>query len=270
VKPGAKILDVAEEIEKNIVEAGGSIAFPVNICINDVTAHYTPRLNDEIVLSEDDVVSVDLGVHVDGFIADTAYTLDFSGKYGKMLEANEKALKNVIELVKPGVSVSVLGAVVQETLTASGFKPIENLTGHEVKQYDLHAGLSIPNIKVPYDWEVKDDMVLAIEPFATDGGGRVVESKKPEIYSLINPKPTRMREARLILDEIEERKSLPFAQRWFAKKIPPLKIGLAFSELTSKGILKSYPPLHEVERGVVSQFEHTVVVTKDGCEVTTE
>jgi len=269
VKPQARILDIAEAIEAKILTEGGELAFPVNICINDVTAHYTPKINDETVLGEKDVVSVDLGVHVDGYIADTAYTLDLSGAYGRMLEANELALSQVISLIKPGVSVATLGEAVQKTLMAARFKPIENLTGHEVKQYDLHAGLSIPNIKVPYDWPLKEGMVLAIEPFATDGSGRVVESKKPEIFSLINSKPTRMREARIILDEVEARQSLPFAQRWLAKKIAPLKIGLAFSELTSRGILRSYPPLHEVARGVVSQFEHTVIVTGDGCEVTT-
>jgi methionyl aminopeptidase len=162
-----------------------------------------------------------------------------------------------------------VGEVVQETISSAGFKPIENLTGHEVKQYNLHAGLSIPNIKVPYNWKIEEGMVLALEPFATDGYGRVVESKKPEIYSLVGRKPTRSKEARVIMDEVEERKSLPFAERWFSGKINPLKISLAFSELTSKKILRAYPPLHEVKKGVVSQFEHTVIVTGEGCEVIT-
>lgn len=269
VKPGAKIFDIAETIESRICENDAGLAFPVNICINDVTAHYTPKIGDETELSESDVVSVDLGVHVDGYIADTAYTLDLSGEYGKLLSANKKALDESLKLVKPGVSVSTIGETVQSILHDAGFKPIENLTGHEVKQYDLHAGLSVPNIKVPYDWVIEEDMVLALEPFATDGYGRVVESKKAEIYSLINPKPIRLREARIIIKEVAERQSLPFAERWLAGKISPLKIGLAFKELVSADILRSYPPLHEMKNGVVSQFEHTVIVTSDGCEVTT-
>ncbi|MFH1789166.1 MAG: type II methionyl aminopeptidase [Candidatus Altiarchaeota archaeon] len=269
VKTGAKILEVAEAIESRILGQGAGLAFPVNICINDVTAHYTPKIGDETTLSDKDVVSVDLGVHVDGFIADTAYTMDLSGEYGKMLEANETALSESIKLVKPGLSVSRIGETVQNILQEAGFKPIENLTGHEVQQYDLHAGLSVPNIKVPYDWIIEEDMVLALEPFATDGYGRVVESRKPEIYSVVNPKPIRLREARVILKEVEDREGLPFAERWLAGKIGPLKIGLAFKELVSKDILKPYPPLHEVKNGRVSQFEHTIIVTSDGCEVTT-
>jgi len=269
VKPGALLLELAEGVESKIVEEGGMLAFPVNLCVNDVTAHYTPKADDDSALGEGDVVSVDLGVHVDGYIADTAYTLDFSGEYGPMLEANEAALDAVLSEMKPGVSVSALGGLVQSTLNGAGYKPIENLTGHEVKPYDLHAGFSIPNIPVPYDWRIEEGMALAIEPFATDGYGRVVESKNAYIYSLLLPKPTRNREARAIIAEVAERRKLPFAQRWLAKNISPLRLAPALRELTSRDILKAYHELHEREHGVVSQFEHTLVVTADGCEVTT-
>jgi len=270
VKEGAKILDIAEKIESKIKELGGEFAFPVNICINDITAHYTPSFQDNILIQAGDVISVDLGVHIDGFIADTAYTVDLSGNYGKMLETNELALENAISLIRAGTSVSDTGAIVQRTITDAGYKPIENLTGHEVKQFDLHAGLSIPNIKVPYDWKIEEGMVLALEPFATDGYGRVIESKNAEIFSLLDSKPTRLREARILLKEIEPRKELPFAERWFARKINPLRLSLALRNLVSDEILKAYPILHEKEKGVVSQFEHTVIVTGDGCEVTTK
>jgi methionyl aminopeptidase len=269
IKEKSKLLDIAEKIEKKILDLGGGIAFPVNICLNDVTAHYTPKFNDESVIKEGDVVTIDLGAHVDGFIADTAYTIDLSGNYGKMLEANEDALDKVIGLVKPNISVSELGRTVQKTLVDAGFKPIENLTGHEVKKYDLHAGLSIPNIEVPYDWRIREGMVLALEPFATDGLGRVIESKRAEIFSLLEAKPTRMREARMLLNEVVKREKLPFAERWFSKKINPMKLGLVLRDLVSSEILKAHPTLHEKEKGIVSQFEHTVIVTEDGCEVTT-
>jgi len=269
IKPGVKLLDVAEKVESRILGVGAKIAFPVNICINDVAAHYAPKINDELVFSSKDVVSLDVGVHIDGFIADTACTVDLSGEFGKLLDVNEKSLEEAIVAIKPGASVSLIGEIVQDTIQSAGFKPIENLTGHEVKQYDLHAGLSIPNIKVPYDWRIEEGMVLAIEPFATDGYGRVVESKKPEIYSMIDRKPTRMREARIIMKEMEDRESLPFAERWLSKKVSPLKIPLAVNELLSKNIITGYPPLHEMKKGIVSQFEHTVIVLEDGCEVTT-
>jgi methionine aminopeptidase len=145
VKPGAKLLDIAEAVESKIFEKGGRLAFPVNVCVNEVTAHYTPKFNDTAVLTENDVVSVDLGVHVDGFIADMAYTVDLTGEYSKLLEVNELALEKSIEVVRPGASVSEIGEIVQSTITSAGYKPIENLTGHEVKQYDLPAGLWSPS-----------------------------------------------------------------------------------------------------------------------------
>ncbi len=270
IKENAKIREIAEKIEGKILESGGEIAFPVNICINDITAHYTPKWNDSTILTGRDVISVDIGVHIDGFIADTAYTIDLSGDYGRMRGVNEKALETAISIIKPEISVAEIGKEVQRIIKDAGFKPIENLTGHEVKQYDLHAGISIPSIEVPYNWKIKEGMVLAIEPFVTNGYGRVIESKQAEIFSLEKIKPTRMQESRLILNEIEKRRKLPFAERWFAKKINPLKLDLVFRELLSNKILKAYPVLHEKEKGIVSQFEHTVIVTKDGCEVITK
>jgi methionyl aminopeptidase len=269
VKVDAKLLDVADKIEKKIEEKKAGIAFPVNICINDVAAHYAPKFNDETRIMKNDVVTIDLGVHIDGYIADTAYTIDLSGKYDKMLAANENALEAAIELIKPGASISDIGAAVQKTLNDAGYKPIENLTGHEVEQYDLHAGIAIPNIKLTFDRRIEEDMVLAIEPFATDGAGRVVEARQAEIFSLQNLKPIRMKEARMLLDEIADRGKLPFAQRWYEKKINPVRMSLALNNLLSAGILYAHPVLHEKNKGIVSQFEHTIIVTADGGEVTT-
>jgi len=269
IKPGVKLLDVAEEIEKKVTDEGAGIAFPVNISLNDAAAHYTPKYADTAVFGGKDIVKLDVGVHVDGYIADTATTVDLSGKYGKMLDANRKALDEAIKLVKPGTSVSSIGETVQSILSAAGYKPIENLTGHELKQYDLHAGLSVPNIKVPYDWEIKEDMVLAIEPFATDGAGHVIESRNAEIYSVESERPLRLREARALMAEVSERQGMPFAARWYGKKISPLRLHLTLQQMVQIGILRAYPPLHDRAKGMVSQFEHTIIVTSDGCEVTT-
>jgi len=269
VKPGVKYIEVTDRIEDMLAKEGLGSAFPVNISVNDAAAHYTPKTNDAAVFTEKDLVKLDIGVHIDGYIADTASTIDLTGEYGKMMEANQKALEEAIKLVKPGVSVSKIGETVQSILNKAGYKPIENLTGHELKQYDLHAGLSIPNIKVPYDWSIKEGMVLAFEPFATDGAGHVIESKHAEIYSVEEERPTRLKEARMLLEEVSERQGMPFATRWLAKKIPQTKLTLALNQLVQQGILKAYPPLHDRGKGMVSQFEHTLIVTEDGCEVTT-
>jgi methionyl aminopeptidase len=270
VKVGAKAYDVAENVEERIASLGGSVAFPVNISINDIAAHYSPKIGDELVFTEKDVVKVDVGVHVDGYIADTAKTVDLTGEYGKMCEANEKALDEALKMIRPGVSVSDIGESVQSALASYGFKPIENLTGHEVKQYDLHAGLSIPNIKVPYDWRLKEDMVLAIEPFATDGAGHVIESPKAEIYSQVGDGKVRMMEARSFLKEIEKKQKLPFAARWYGGSYSQIKLSLILKQLVQAEILKAYPPLHDKNSGTVTQYEHTVIVTEDGARITTK
>jgi methionyl aminopeptidase len=269
VKPGVRHLDIADGIESRLAEEGVESAFPVNISINDAAAHQTPKYADTTVFGDSDVVKLDLGVHVGGYIADTAVTVDLSGRYGKMVDANLKALDAAVAVIRPGVSVSKIGETVQEIIRGAGYRPIENLTGHELKQHDLHAGLSVPNIKVPYDWEIKEGMALAIEPFATDGAGHVIESKKAEIFSVVSERPTRLREARLLLDAVAEREGLPFAARWYGKTVPPMKLTLVLNQLVQSGILKAYPPLHDRTGGIVSQFEHTVIVTEDGCEVTT-
>ncbi len=266
---GMKIVEIANNIEKRIEELGGKIAFPVNICINDITAHYTPKFNDNTVISKNDIVSVDLGVHIDGYIADTAYTIDLSNKYKDLLNVNREALERVTEIIKPEMSVAEIGREVQKIINDAGYKPIENLTGHEIKRYDLHAGISIPSINVPYNWKIRKDMVLAIEPFATDGYGRVIESVHSEIFSFENYKPVRMREGRILLNEIEKRKKLPFAKRWYVNKINPLRLELVLRELLSVNAIKKYPVLHEKDGGMVSQFEHTLIITGNGCNVIT-
>jgi methionyl aminopeptidase len=270
IKPGVKLIDISDKIEERFKTEKVGSAFPVNISINDAAAHYTPKFNDAAVFTDKDIVKLDIGVHVDGYIADTATTVDLTGKYAKMMEANQKALDEAIKLVKPGVSVSKIGETVQTILAKAGYKPIENLTGHELKQYDLHAGLSIPNIKVPYDWVLEAGMVIALEPFATDGAGHVIESRNAEIYSVLDERPTRLKEARQLLSEVEERQGMPFAARWYGKMMPPMKLNLILNQLTQQGILKSYPPLHDRGKGMVSQFEHTIIVTEDGYEVTTK
>lgn len=267
IKSGAKAFDVAEAIEKKIKEQA-DVAFPCNISLNDVAAHYTPFVKDELAFKESDLVTIDLGVHVDGYIADTAYTIDLSGKNQKLVGASDAALEAAISTVRAGVSVSKIGEAVESAIRSRGFKPIENLTGHQLLQYELHGPMAIPNIKVPFDKKLEEGQVFAIEPFATNGRGRVIEGNRTEIYSFLRTIPTRSIEGRKILEFAEERQGLPFCERWFAD-MNQLKLKMAMRELTQRGALHGYAVLHEAEKGLVSQSEHTVIVEKGGCAVTT-
>lgn len=275
LKLDASLLDIAEKIESMIKEKGALPAFPVNLSLNEIAAHYTPTKNDETVIRSNDLIKVDIGVHVDGFVGDTAYTVSFNEKYDNLAKASETALNEAIKLCKPGTLLSDVSSKIEETIKSFGFNPVGNLTGHGLEQYNLHAEPQVPNVKFKSDYKLTENQVIAIEPFATNGSGRVKDSEPTVIFMLINPKPVRNQDARLIMKFAEQFgyegssgiHMLPFAERWI--NLPLFKTRIALRELREKEILYEYPVLREVSKGIVSQFEHTVIV-KDEPIVTTK
>ncbi len=264
VRKGAKLLDVADAIESEIAEKGGRPAFPVNISINSEAAHDTPGIDDERVFG-DDIVKVDIGVHVDGYIADTAVTVDLSGN-PDLVRASRKALEEATKLVRPGVNTTEIGSVIEETIEGFGFKPVYNLTGHGLERYVQHAEPAIPNKRIGQGVALEEGQVIAIEPFATDGIGIVVEGSFIEIFSLLKAKPVRMPHEREALKAIQQYSGLPFARRW----LKDVKyIDKSLSSLMRQGIIHGYPVLVEHQKGMVSQAENTMIVTADGHELTT-
>lgn len=250
-----------------VLKEGMKLAFPLNVSVNEMAAHYTPSIDDERVFGEKDIVKIDSGVHKDGYIADAAVTVDLSGENGKLIEAAEEALENAVSVIRAGVTTKEIGKTIEDTIVKYGFRPIENLTGHVLGRYDLHAGISIPNISVDYAHELKEGDVVAIEPFATPGRGKVNEMKRVEIFGYLRDRPLRLKEAREMLAYIKENFStLPFAERWLMKKFSSK---FALQELVRSEALRTYPILKEVSGAIVSQAEHTVMVKKDSCEVTT-
>jgi len=265
IKIGMNVYEYARFVDERIIELGGGSAFPVNISFNEAAAHDTPLLNDTRIFGED-VVKIDIGVHVDGYIADGAMTIDLSGKHAALVKASEEALKAAIDTVKAGTTTLQIGAAVEETITGLGFKPVKNLMGHGLSQYTAHDEPSIPNIKgAGAGAELRAGDTIAIEPFATDGIGYVDNGSIKEIYSHVRLKPTRIPFVRKVLDQISVYNGLPFAKRWLESD----KLDLALIQLERDRIITSYPVLVEVSGGMVSQAEHTVIVTEDGCEVTT-
>lgn len=268
VKPNATIIDVCEEIEAFIRKSGGEPAFPVNVSLNDAAAHYTAAKSDETRISKKDVIKVDIGVHVDGYVGDTAHTIIFDSKYDKLVKASRTALENAIELCKPGTKLSDISSAIEAAIKSAGFSPVSNLTGHGLGQYDLHAEPQVPNVGFKSDYKLKEDQVIAIEPFATDGSGRVKESEPILIYRLIGSGAVRNPSGREIMKFAEQFRGLPFAERW----IPidsMVKIRIAMRELRERGIVYDYPVLKEERGGLISQAEHTIIV-KDKPIVTTK
>lgn len=260
---GESLLTVAEFIENLIRDKGGEPAFPVNISRNDEAAHSTPSFNDKAIFGKD-MVKLDIGVHIDGYIADTAVTVDLSGN-PKLVEAAEAALDKAIKFIHAGVNTSDIGGVIDDAISSFGFKPIINLTGHGLEQYIQHAPPAIPNKRMPHSVVLEEGDIIAIEPFATDGAGKIHNAGNAEIYHLISERPVRHPSARALLQEIGKYKTLPFAKRWLGERVD-----FALLQLVKAGVIEPYLILKEIQGGLISQAEHTIIVTGDGCEVITK
>ncbi|MFH1456460.1 MAG: type II methionyl aminopeptidase [archaeon] len=264
VKPGIKLIDLADKIEKKISELGAKSAFPVNLSLNSVAAHYTPKENDETVFEKDDILKIDVGVHVNGYIGDTAVTV---GNNKELINASQDALKAATKIVNIGTELREIGKEINDAITSHGFQPIVNLSGHGLDKFVIHTSPSVPNYDNGDTTQLKDGDTIAIEPFATDGKGKVGEGGPSSIYKLNEIKPIRDMTARKVLKFIqEEYNTLPFAERWITKKFPKGKFALL--SLARSGIVKEYAQLPETSKGLVSQAEHSYLI-KEKTIVTT-
>ena len=263
LKVDANVLEISRRIEEFISEKKGKPGFPVQISINDIAAHYTALPEDTMQLKKGDLVKLDLGVHIEGYIGDTALTIEVeSNKNQDLIKASKEALNQAIKLCKPGIKVCEIGEAVNETISSLGFKVIRNLSGHKIDRYILHSNISIPNFNNNDKTRLEEGMVVAIEPFATTGIGLVKEGKPSSNYRLHNPKPVRDTITREVLNFIQkEFATLPFAKRYLIKKFNPAKINFALANLEKQGIIYQYPQLPEKQEGcLVSQHEHTIYI----------
>lgn len=271
VKVGMPVIELCEKIETLVIEKGGKPAFPTNVSINHVAAHYTSPHNDELRIEEKDVVKVDFGVHIDGYIADGAFTVSFDSEYDSLVESAEKSLENALDAFKPGVKTNEIGKIIEKTIKGYGYRPVKDLSGHTVDQYLVHGGKVVPNISVPHGLKIEEGEVYGIETFATTGKGAAHETSYCYIYSLLPIRiPVRFEGSRKVISIARnEYKTLPFAERWLTKKIPPLSLKMGLKELLSKGLLQRYYVLSDIKGSKVAQSEHTAIVAKDGIEITT-
>jgi len=273
IKEGVSYLEVATSVESEITKKGAGLAFPVNLSINELAAHFTPRHADSmLVFKKGDIVKLDVGAHVDGYIADTALTVEVgTNKYANMIKASQKALEKAIEMMRANVNLSDIGKVIGETIASYGYRPIDNLTGHSLEKYNLHSGLSVPNISGTQIGRPKVGDVLAIEPFATDGAGHVISGSGSNIYRYdpsIGSRIIRDSKSRFLAATLHNKfNTLPFAERWCVDILP--NVDLSLKKLLFAKCIKHYPQLIDSGKGIVTQAEHTVIVNENGCEVTT-
>ena len=268
-EPGAKLYDVAQEVEGYICKHGCGLAFPCNVSRNEIAAHYTPCVDDKLRFEVGDVVKIDCGAFLDGFIGDTAATVEVgSHAYRDLIEASKRARNTVAEFVGDGVPINEIGAAIEASVKRDGFKVIENLCGHQVAQWKLHAGISIP----PYDngdtTKVFPGMSFAVEPFATNGGGAVKNGKPGNIVIIAHDHDVDDPKAQEFLEYVrEEFRTLPFCARSCDFKDAEKHVRY----LTRKGVLSGYAQLVEINGGIVTQHEYTFYVPGPGAraEVTT-
>lgn len=264
---GARVLEICEGIEGEIERRGGKAAFPCNVSINEVGAHYTSPPGDQLTVPSGALVKVDLGVHIDGFIADTAVTVSVGSEYDEMIGAAELALERGIQAVKVGGRIADVGTVVERTIRSMGFKPIRNLTGHQIEQYTIHSGVSIPNVSGGEGGgKFQPWSVYAIEPFATlpKAAGEVKERAPGNILHLVKLKKPKAEPERGVFEEVYSRfRTLPFARRWVADK------GAAVEAMIAERIIYEYPMLVEASGMPIAQAEHTLITTDTEVIVTT-
>ncbi|MEM2759251.1 MAG: type II methionyl aminopeptidase [Nitrososphaerales archaeon] len=269
---GETLLDICERVEGMIRERGAEPAFPCNVSLNEIAAHYTAEPNDHSVVKDGDVLKIDIGVHVDGYIADTAVTVCYNPKYDSLIHATELALKEALKIVKANVKASEIGKVIEHTASKMGFKPIHNLSGHSLAQYRIHAGKSIPNIWTIGSFSLSINEVYAIEPFLTtkDGSGVVYNGKVKNIHAIATRKRTGDKDADAFLDYLWDRfKTLPFALRWALNDYEEREARMMLELLVKKKLVHSYPILIEGNGKFVAQAEHTLIPTEKSAIVIT-
>lgn len=272
VREGMPIIDICEKVESLIRKKGGKPAFPCNVSVNEIAAHYTSPPQDKRTVPENSIVKIDIGVHVDGYIADTAVTVCFNPEYDDLTNTAEEALKKAVEILRPGLSMSRFGSTIQKTIKTRGFKPVSNLTGHLIGRYVIHAGKSLPNVFHVSASRVKEGEIYGVEPFTTvaKAAGRVENGKEAHIFRYLKHKSLKDPYAKRLLNHIRKNfQTLPFTERWLQGCVPRSSYETAFSGLLSSKALISYPVFVEASGKPVAQAEHTILVVKDGCMVLT-
>lgn len=271
IKPGVQLRYILETVEDMIRERGAHPGFPAQTSRNHIAAHYCSSPTDETVYEEGDCVKVDIGVHVDGYIADTATSVDLSEdkRWTPLVKASADALDAAIAKVADGVAVGEVGAEIERTIMDAGFEPVRNLTGHGLARWKVHTAPQIPNYGERGVGRFKSGMVVAIEPFACTGRGAIRERGKAEVFMMVRPPRKAKGLDRDVLKAIESWRGLPIARRYFTD-FEESVLEDTISKLAKQGSLMRYPPLVEDEGVMVTQTEHSMYIGPDGVEILTK
>lgn len=308
LQPGKTYHEVIESAERYIHRHGGKPAFPATIHSNDLAAHFTTNhlvegpegWEGDMVLQKGDCVKIDYGVHIKGHIGDNALTYEVgnTNNHTEQIKAAKEARDAAIEVMHPGTPWYKVGAAAAQPSIDAGFQPIRNLCGHQLKPWELHAGVSIPSYACGPDNRgfkgvVEEGSVYAVEPFNTTGKSGLIENigspSSSNIYRVTGLTTSRKARAKgqlkplgaQLARNLEERYStLPFAERWaypmLEKPFPEAdeesrqsKWNALVKKLISIRFLETYHALRCMDGGNICQFEHTVYITDGGPEILT-
>jgi methionyl aminopeptidase len=270
---GVKVIDLITEIEAFIVEQGGNVGFPFNVSIDNVAAHYTSGAVDMTEIEEGNVVKLDLGVHVNGYIADTATTVNFNTKNPALENiciSSEKAMETAIDMIKVGAKTNDIGKKIYEVIKSYKYNPVRDLSGHTVDRWTIHGSKQIPLIAVPTGQAIEEDEVFAVETFSSTGEGTTHPLNYGNIYQLALrhiPKIRNQAAKKLVGFVAKNLKTLPFSHRAWAKEVAVPRFAL--NDLISTGVFMEYKILSDVKGSFVSQSEKTVYVHGDSVEILT-
>ncbi len=269
---GSTLAEICDYVESEIIKRGAKCAFPVNTSLNEIAAHYTAEPNDPKTVSDTDLIKIDLGAQINGYIADTAVTVNYDPQYDQMVQTAEDALQNAMSMIKSGVKSKDVGRTIQKTIQDMGFKPIANLSGHSLDQYTIHAGKTVPNMWTIGSFSFSENEAFACEPFVTTKNalGFVRNGKIKNIFALVSRKKTKDEEADRMTDYIWNNfNMLPFALRWLLKEWEEKEARRLLEILVKKKVVHAYAILVEANGKTVAQAEHTFIPTQSGVTITT-
>ena len=264
ITKGASYNEVIARINKKIDDLGARPAFPPQIALNDVAAHFLPQPDEDIIFS-DQVVKLDVGICYNGAIGDCAVTIDLSGKFQKLVDAVEAALLAAEQSITIGKPLREIGKVIEDTITSYGYTSVKNLGGHGLGFNKIHTPPMFPNYHDKSTEVIKPEMTFAIEPFATNGKGFIYVADNPTIFSFQKKRNLPSPISQYLVEKIKSFEGLPFAMHHFMGGGYPLnEIKQGLAELMTAEVITGYPPLIEEAHGMVAQAENSVLVDKDG------
>ncbi|SCU95339.1 LAME_0F11760g1_1 [Lachancea meyersii CBS 8951] len=254
------------------------VGFPTGVSLNHCAAHFTPNAGDQTILRYEDVMKVDIGVQVNGYIVDSAFTVTFDDKYDNLLTAVKEATNTGVRESGIDVRLTDIGEAIQEVMESYEVelngktyqvKPCRNLCGHNIAPYKIHGGKSVPLVKNGDQTKMEEGEHFAIETFGTTGRGYVISGGEVSHYAKNEgswPTPS-LSKAKSLLKTIDDNfGTLPFCRRYL-DRLGEEKYLFALNSLVKHGIVEEYPPLCDIQGSYTAQYEHTILLHPHKKEV---